>query len=167
MSARRPWLPVFAPTLVLSAMALVSPVLVVALAARASAASRGLPVPAQVIYPGDRISDAMLVDSEDPAPGAPPPNVLWERADIVGKVARRTLLPGRPIPSIAVEEPRAVSTGTQVTLVYQQDGLSIATTAQALQNGYVGQVVQVRNLDSGLVVSGAVQPDGSISVNGG
>jgi flagella basal body P-ring formation protein FlgA len=133
----------------------------------AGAASRGLPVPAAVIYPGDRISDAMLVDSQDPVQGAPPPNMLWDRADLVGKVARRTLLPGRPIPSIAVEEPRAVSTGAQVTLIYEQDGVSISTTAQALQNGYAGQVVQVRNLDSGLVVSGAVRADGSVVVNGG
>jgi flagella basal body P-ring formation protein FlgA len=92
---------------------------------------------------------------------------LWDRADIVGKVARRTLLPGRPIPSIAVEEPRAVSTGSQVQLVYEQEGIVIVTTAQALQNGYVGQVVQVRNMDSGQVVSGLVQSDGSIRVNGG
>ncbi len=138
-----------------------------ALSAPAAGASRPLPVPAQVIYPGDRITDAMLVDSEEPPQGASPPNMLWERADIVGKVARRTLLPGRAIPSFAVEEPRAVSTGAQVQLIYQQDGLSIATTAQAGQNGYVGQVVQVRNLDTGLVVSGCVQPDGSIRVNGG
>jgi flagellar basal body P-ring formation protein FlgA len=138
-----------------------------AMAAPASAASRGLPVPAQVIYPGDKISAGMLVDSDEPPQGAPPPNMLLDRADIVGKVARRTLLPGRAIPAIAVEEPRAVSTGGQVQLIYQQDGVSIVTTAQALQNGYVGQIVQVRNLDSGLVVSGAVQPDGSIRVNGG
>ena len=138
-----------------------------AMAAPASAASRGLPVPAQVIYPGDKISAGMLVDSDESPQGAPPPNMLLDRADIVGKVARRTLLPSRPIPAFAVEEPRAVSTGGQVQLIYQQDGVSIVTTAQALQNGYVGQIVQVRNLDSGLVVSGAVQPDGSIRVNGG
>ena len=141
--------------------------LVAVAASPAGAASRGLPVPAQVIYPGDRISDAMLVDSLDPVQGAPPPSVLWDRADLVGKVARRTLLPGRPIPSIAVEEPRAVTTGALVTLICEQDGISISTTAQALQNGYVGQVVQVRNLDSGLVVSGAVRADGSVMVNGG
>ncbi len=135
--------------------------------APAAAASHGLPVPTQVIYPGDKITDAMLVDSQDQPQGGAVGSALWDRADIVGKVARRTLLPGRPIPSVAVEEPRAVTTGTQVRLIYQQDGLSIATTAQALQNGYVGQVVQVRNLDSGLVVSGAVQADGSIRVNGG
>jgi flagella basal body P-ring formation protein FlgA len=138
-----------------------------AFAAPAAAASRGLPVPVRVIYPGDRISDAMLADSQDPVQGAPPPGMLWDRADVVGKVARRTLLPGRPIPSIAVEEPRAVSTGAQVMLIYEQDGVSIATTAQALQNGAVGQVVQVRNLDTGLVVSGSVRADGSVVVNGG
>ena len=132
----------------------------------ACAAPHAPPVPAQVIYPGDRITESMLVDSQEPAPN-PTPGAIWDRADLVGKVARRTLLPGRPIPSIAVEEPRAVSTGGQVQLLYQQDGLIIVTTAQALQNGYVGQVVQVRNLDSGLVVSGVVQPDGAVRVSGG
>ena len=96
-----------------------------------------------------------------------PPNVVWDRADLVGKVARRTLLPGRPIPAIAVEEPRAVSTGGQVTLVYDREGLSIVAKAQALQNGFVGQVVQVRNLDSGLTITGVVQADGTVRVNGG
>jgi flagella basal body P-ring formation protein FlgA len=135
-------------------------------AAPAFAGARGLPVPAQVIYPGDRITDSMLVDSQD-AVQPPPANVLWDRADIVGKAARRTLLPGHPIPSIAIEEPRAISTGTQVQLVYEREGLSIVTTAQALQNGYIGQVVQVRNLDSGIVVSGVVMADGAVRANGG
>jgi flagella basal body P-ring formation protein FlgA len=134
-------------------------------ASSVAAEPRALPVPAQVIYPGDKITSAMLVDAQDA--GAPEPNVLWERADIVGKVARRTLLPGRPIPSFAVEEPRAVSTGALVQLVFEQDGLSIVTTGQALQNGYAGQVVQARNLDSGIVVTGIVQPDGSIRCRDG
>ena len=131
-----------------------------------AAESRGLPVPSQVIYPGDRITETALTDSTDAA-NASAPGAVWNRADLVGKVARRTLLPGRPIPAIAVEEPRAVSVGGPAALVYEQGGISIVTTGQALQNGYVGQVVQVRNLDSGLVVSGAVQADGSVTVNGG
>jgi flagella basal body P-ring formation protein FlgA len=130
-----------------------------------AAEQRPLPVPAQVIYPGDKITNAMLEDSRDA--GAPQPNVLADRADIVGKVARRTLLPGRPIAAIAVEEARAVSMGALVSLVYQADGLNIVTTGQALQNGYAGQLVQARNLDSGIVVSGIVQPDGSIRLKDG
>jgi flagellar basal body P-ring formation protein FlgA len=130
-----------------------------------AAEQRPLPVPAQVIYPGDKITNAMLEDSQEG--GAPPPNVLADRADIVGKVAKRTLLPGRPIAAIAVEEARAVSMGALVSLVYQADGLSIVTTGQALQNGYAGQLVQARNLDSGIVVTGIVQPDGSIRLKDG
>lgn len=136
----------------------------------AAAETRGLPVPSQVIYPGDRITDAVLTDSQEAANA--PPNLgssgaIWDRADLVGKVARRTLLPGRPIPAIAVEEPRAVSVGGPASLVYEQGGISIVTTGQALQNGYVGQMVQVRNLDSGLVVTGVVQADGAVRVSGG
>jgi flagella basal body P-ring formation protein FlgA len=131
-----------------------------------SAGSRPLPVPGQVIYPGDRITDAMLRDNQDALVGDAG-DVIWDRAALVGKVARRTLLPGRAIPTVAVEEPRAVSTGTLVQLIYENDGLTIVTTAQALQNGFVGQVVQVRNVESGTIVSGLVQADGSVRVNGG
>ncbi|MCI4678824.1 flagellar basal body P-ring formation chaperone FlgA [Rhodoblastus acidophilus] len=137
----------------------------VLVAGAAQAGQRALPVPARVIYPGDRITGAMLVDSRDFS--AEPGDVVWDRADLVGKVARRTLLPGRPIAAIAVGAPRAVSMGALVSVYYQQDGIDIATTAQALQNGYVGQVVQARNLDSGVVISGVVQADGSIRVRGG
>jgi flagella basal body P-ring formation protein FlgA len=134
--------------------------------APAAAEPRGLPVPTQVIYPGDRIADAALTNSQEAA-NAPPPGAIWDRADLVGKVARRTLLPGRPIPAIAVEEPRVLSVGGPASLVYEQDGISIVTTGQALQNAYVGQLVQVRNLDSGLVVTGVVQADGAVRVSGG
>jgi flagella basal body P-ring formation protein FlgA len=128
--------------------------------------ARQFVVPALVIYPGDRITDAMLNDTSEP-PAGDSAGVLRDRADIVGKVARRTLLPGRAILAVALEEPRAVSMGGLVQLVYQKDGLSIVTNAQALQNGYVGQVVQVRNIESGIIVSGAIQADGTVLVNGG
>lgn len=131
----------------------------------AGAGSRDMAVPVQVIYPGDRITESMLSDA--PAPNGDLTGILVERGQLVGKVARRTLLPGKAIPSVAVEEPRAVSMGGLVQLVYQADGLTIVTNAQALQNGYVGQVVQVRNIESGIVVSGAIQADGTVLVNGG
>jgi flagella basal body P-ring formation protein FlgA len=135
------------------------------LAGAAQAGPRPLPTASRVIYPGEKIADGMLSDVTDYA--EPPYDAVWDRADLVGKVARRTLLPGKPIVAIAVESPRLVTMGTLVSICYQQDGLSIVTQAQALQNGTVGQVVQARNLDSGMVVIGTVQADGSIRVQGG
>ena len=86
---------------------------------------------------------------------------------IVGKVARLTLLPGHAIPFAGVSNRKVVANGAEVKLVYAEGGLLIVTTGAALQDGSIGDVVRVRNSDSGVTVSGAVQPDGSVKVGGG
>ena len=57
--------------------------------------------------------------------------------------------------------------GATVRLIYETPGLTIVTNGQSMQNGIVGQSVRVRNLDSGLIVTGNIQTDGSVKVNGG
>jgi flagella basal body P-ring formation protein FlgA len=90
-----------------------------------------------------------------------------DRALIVGKVARLTLLPGHAIPFAGVSNRKVVANGAEVRLIYSEGGLLIMTTGAALQDGSIGDVVRVRNSDSGVTVSGAVQPDGSVNVGGG
>jgi flagellar basal body P-ring formation protein FlgA len=127
-----------------------------------------LPVPNITIYPGDTIKDAWLVDRDFSANSiATRGGMIQARTALVGKLARRTLLPGVPIPVNGVAEPRAISNGGKVRVVFTQDGLEISTYATALQNGSIGDVISVRNLDSGLTISGTVQPDGSVRVGGG
>ena len=127
-----------------------------------------LPVPSVTIYPGDMIKDAWLVDRDFSGNTlAMRGTMIQSRSALVGKLARRTLLPGAPIPANSVTEPRAVSNGGKVRVVFSQDGLEITTYATALQNGSVGEVISVRNLDSGLTISGTVQEDGSVRVGGG
>ena len=79
---------------------------------------------------------------------------------IVGKVARLHLLPGHAIPFSGVSNRKVVANGAEVKLVYSEGGLLIMTTGAALQDGSIGDIVKVRNSDSGVTVSGAVQPDG-------
>ncbi|MGH6799566.1 MAG: flagellar basal body P-ring formation chaperone FlgA [Roseiarcus sp.] len=62
---------------------------------------------------------------------------------------------------------KLVSNGEEVKLVFSEGGLVIMTTGAALQDGSIGDIVRVRNSDSGVTVSGAVQPDGSVRVSGG
>ena len=90
-----------------------------------------------------------------------------DRALIVGKVARLTLLPGHAIPYAGVSNRKLVANGAEVKLIYAEGGLLIMTEGAALQDGAIGDVVRVRNSDSGVTVSGAVQPDGSVKVGGG
>jgi flagella basal body P-ring formation protein FlgA len=127
-----------------------------------------LPVPNITIYPGDTIRDAWLTDRDFSSNTAlTRGGMIQSRSAIVGKLARRTLLPGAPIPANAVGAPRAVANGGKVRVVFIQDGLEISTYATALQAGGVGEVISIRNLDSGLTISGIVQSDGSVRVGGG
>ncbi len=127
-----------------------------------------LPVPNVTIYPGDVIREGWIVDRDFSASPFPPKSgMIDSHAGLVGKIARRTLLPGSPIPVNAVGEPRLVANGEKVRVVYTEGGLTITTYGSALQAGGAGDTVSVRNLDSGSTISGVVQPDGSISVSGG
>jgi flagella basal body P-ring formation protein FlgA len=125
------------------------------------------PVPRVVIYPGDIIREDMLMDVPiDEVQGAVG-SMIGTRSGLVGKMARRTLLPGRAVASIAVNNPRAVVNGAEVRLVFSEGGLTIVASASALQDGAVGDVIKVRNVDSGITVSGVIQADGSVRVSGG
>ncbi len=125
------------------------------------------PVPRVVIYPGDVIRDDMLMDVPAGDIQGATDSMIRTRSSVVGKMARRTLLPGRAILPIAINNPRAVVNGAEVRLVYVDGGLTIVASASALQDGAVGDTIKVRNVDSGLTVSGIIQPDGSVRVSGG
>jgi flagella basal body P-ring formation protein FlgA len=126
-----------------------------------------VPTPNQVIYPGDVIRDSMLTDVSIYDLPNTDGTILDTRAALLGKIAKRTLLPGRGIVALAVANPKAVKDGAQVRLVYNDGGLSIITTALALEGGSVGDQIKVRNSDSGITLSGVIQPDGSVSVSDG
>lgn len=121
------------------------------------------PVPSVTIYPGETIRESVLEDREFPNL-TERPHAIDSRRVLVGKVARRTLPPGQLIPVNAVEDPKIVVRGTPVQLVFAQGGLVISTLATPLQSATVGEQVRARNLDSGLVVVGTVQADGTIRI---
>ena len=124
------------------------------------------PTPRVVIYPGDVIHNDMLSDlPADTARGVGP--FAETRAAVIGKMARRTLLPGGAIPLAAVDVPRLVVNGATVDLVYIDGDLSISAVGMALQDGAAGDFVRVRNDDSGVTVTGVVQSDGAVRVSGG
>ena len=141
-------------------------VCVLAFAAPAAAEDMQAPSPKAIIYPGDTITEDMLVETPLVPPSYSGP-VAMAVEDVVGMVSSRTLLPGRSIPMSALSPPRAVRTGAQVKLLYTDGALTITTVGDALQDGFVGQTIKVRNEDSGVTLSGRVRSDGSVLVSGG
>jgi len=129
----------------------------------AHAGENVLPVPRVTIYPGDTLVDAMLTDQifrgrDYEGPG------YARREELVGKVARQTLLPGRPVAAPAVREPFAVKQGQPAVVYFKSGGLIISATAVPLQAGAAGELISLRNTDSGTTIRGIVQPDGTVRV---
>ena len=121
-------------------------------------------IPNRVIYPGETVDLAALKEVTLKPGKVIPPAVVFRAPEIEGKVAKRTLLPGRYIPATAVREAWLVEQGASVQVMFVSGALTISATAVTLQSGAAGDFVKVRNIDSGKVFSGTVMADGSIRV---
>ena len=143
----------------------VAAVLLLAAVPGALAGGVQLPVPRGTIYPGQVIEGRMLTE-RDFNSSSVRPTTAQSVTMLIGKVARATLLPNRPVDLDAVRDPYTVTQGQAALLVYQNGALRITSTGLALQSGGPGDVVSVRNEDSGRIVRGTIGPDGSVNVGG-
>ncbi len=119
----------------------------------------------RVVYPGETVDLAVLqqVTLRRTVNGAA---FVRDPAEIEGKVAKRTLVPGKLIPVSALREAYVVEAGTVVTVIYSHSGLTITSQAVPLEPGALGAMVKLRNPDSGKIFSGVVMADGTIRVSG-
>ncbi|GJE11665.1 flagellar basal body P-ring formation chaperone FlgA [Methylobacterium longum] len=131
-------------------------------AAPVAAAEQMLPVPVATIYAGDAIKPTMLRDQAYPESYKPRLPVVDSAARAVGRIARRTLLPGETIPVLAIEEAKLVTRGAPTVIVFDEHGVTISTQGMALANAAVNEAVSVRNTATGRVVQGVVLPDGRV-----
>lgn len=129
----------------------------------AFANARTAVVPKRIIYPGETIDAAQLEEVE-----VTNPNIVKGYAesvtDVSGLVSKRTLLPGRVILTSSLREPFAVARGTTVQLIFDNGSLVLRAAGTPLQDAAVGDLIKVRNKDSGVIVSGTVMDDGTVHV---
>jgi flagella basal body P-ring formation protein FlgA len=155
----RGWLPAWA--FVLAGVALLMPVLV---ASSSQAGDITLPVPRITLYPGNTITDAMLVERSFRSKDYEGPAFASVREQLVGKVARQTLVPNQPVSINSVREEHVVKQGQPAVVVFQSGGLIISATAMPLQAGAVGDAISLRNTESGTTIRGVVHADGTVRV---
>lgn len=136
----------------------------VAWAHSAWATTQRLPVPKIAIYPGDPIGPDQLTERMFDARSVAQSAVFMTPQSVLGKIARRTLLPGKPIPVNALRDAFVITQGKSAFVVFQSDGLTITGLGVALQSGGVGDVVSLRNADTGTIIRGTVMDDGSVRV---
>lgn len=122
------------------------------------------PVPRTTVYPGDAITrDILEPRSFRFRKGVALPYVKSAN-ELVGMVARRTLVPGKPIARNSLRERDVVQRGQTAHIIFQQGPLTISGYAKALEPGSVGDIIALRNVDSGTVIRGQVRADGSIQL---
>ncbi|MCO5733003.1 flagellar basal body P-ring formation chaperone FlgA [Rhizobium sp. SSA_523] len=120
-------------------------------------------VPKQIIYPGQEISATQLEEVEvtNPKLAAGYATALGE---VEGMVSTRTLLPGRTIQVATLRAPFLVKRGAPVRLTFAIGNMVISASGTPLENAAMGDVIRVRNIDSGVIVSGTVMRDGTVQV---
>jgi flagella basal body P-ring formation protein FlgA len=128
----------------------------------ARAATVDLPVPRVTLYPGDVIAAEHLTPRAFIAHTVSHATIFSDRAPLIGKVVRQTLRAGYPVPINAVREPFLVNAGKASMVVFESGGLSISINAIALDNGSVGDLVKLRNPDSGVIIQGLVDQSGTV-----
>lgn len=120
-------------------------------------------VPVRTIFPGEAITSAQVEAVE-----VTNPNLTGGYArsvqEIEGMISRQTLLAGRTIPVAALRQPWAVTRGSSVRLMFTIGNMTISAAGTPMQDAAVGDLIRVRNIDSGVIVSGTVMNDGSVQV---
>jgi len=117
-------------------------------------------VPIRTLAPGREILESDLIQSENSIPGA-----VSKFSSIIGKEARIALYANRPIFPDDLREPAIIKRNQIVTLVFQQNMISISTQGRALARAGIGEKIKAMNSTSKTVVIGQVQTDGSIWVS--
>ena len=117
-------------------------------------------VPIRTLAPGRVILKIDLIHSENSVPGA-----VSKFSSITGKEARIALYANRPIFPADLREPAIIKRNQIVTLVFEQNKISISTQGRALARAGIGEKIKAMNSSSKTVVIGQVQPNGSIWVS--
>jgi flagella basal body P-ring formation protein FlgA len=122
-------------------------------------------VPRTVVYPGDMITEDILVERKVRL-GSDSAAVFGENPkDLIGKVARRTLMRNEYVPRSAIREENVVLQGRPYKVIYSSETLSIVGTGIPQQAGSIGEMISVRNPSSGVLFKARVQADQTLAVD--
>ena len=94
-------------------------------------------------------------------------DIVTDRAQIMGKAARVSLQPGRPLRLSQLMRPELVQRNEQVTLVYQMPGIMLTVRGKATEGGAEGDVIGVLNEQSKRTLQGVVAGPGRVIVSSG
>ena len=119
-------------------------------------------VPRVALAAGTILTRDML---EERLTSQPPGGALMKGVEeALGLRLVNALQPGNVLTTRNVARAPTVMKGETVTLVAEGDGFSISATGRAEEDGFEGDLVSVRNVKSGIVLSGRVAQSGTVMI---
>lgn len=91
-------------------------------------------------------------------------DVVMKSEDLIGRTPRRAAFPGKPLLANDLERPQVVQRGETITIVYADGAMRLSTKGKAMQNGALGDVIRVSNLNSNKSVDGMITNSGEVTV---
>lgn len=137
---------------------------VIAVASFANAQEMAI-VAKRVIYPGQTISVDALSRVDASNCSNCDAGYIQDALQVTGKIAVKTIIPGKLIFPEYVRSASAVMPGKEVDVLFQKGSLSISMRGLPLSEAGSGESVSVRNRESGTIIVGIVQPDGTVKVS--
>ncbi|MBY7649195.1 MAG: flagella basal body P-ring formation protein FlgA [Candidatus Liberibacter europaeus] len=120
-------------------------------------------VPSVVINVGEVLNESKLKELD-----VTNPHIIGGYArsikDVIGLVTRRLLLPDRVIPLSVLHRPYIITIGSKVRIIFTQGNMTISAAGIALSDASAGDIISVKNSDTGVIISGNVMSDGTVSV---
>ncbi|CAG0940951.1 hypothetical protein BROC_01221 [Candidatus Brocadiaceae bacterium] len=84
--------------------------------------------------------------------------------DLLGKRAIRPILPNAPITAEIVDNPPAIKKGDFIKIFVQTGNLHIVTKGVAKEDGYLGKIIRIKNIDSNKELYGKVEDSSSVKI---
>jgi flagella basal body P-ring formation protein FlgA len=110
-----------------------------------------------VLSPADVILERREIDVGHDRP-------LRQPEDVVGFRAARSLTAGAIVAQSALEENPLILRGEKVTIRYQSGRLLLTALGEAIEDGWEGRPVRVKNLSSKKLITGVPVGDGVVNV---
>ncbi|MFM1348215.1 flagellar basal body P-ring formation chaperone FlgA [Yersinia proxima] len=93
-----------------------------------------------------------------------PAGLVFNKDNIIGQTAARSISHGQPIVQNQLRERWAITSGREVEVIASGSGFRIRAKGKAMDNAAVGETLRV-TMRSGQIMTGTVSPDGKVNIN--
>jgi flagellar basal body P-ring formation protein FlgA len=95
-----------------------------------------------------------------------PDDIADKVNDVVGRAAKSRISAGETIRRRLIDIPPTIPKGKRITVLYNNNNLTATATAIAIEDGFEGSIIRVRNDDSKRVIEGTVISPEEVQVGG-